>query len=215
MDQVPKCKEHYKSIEFICKSCNNLVCAKCLSIHSKKGCKYPIYIVTYAEEELFPYYKTRLMEFDEHKIKIEENMAEFLNTLNTVKQKLHEIKAKFIITIDNIWKAIKSLNEDEERFNNMIYDTKNKIMKECGQLEDAIKNEDVGYIIKRIENKEDNEENSMNEYVENFMKSINACFDSLMNSKVIEDFNRLLEDYNSKHPSINNEPYFNDLTFLS
>ena len=151
MDKKPKCKIHNKSIKSICMSCNTLLCYKCLSDHSKKGCKFPMDLVTYASERIVPKYKKQIEDYKRKKKSIEISVKGFINNSEAMKVNLEELKGKLEEVLEKVNNNIEMLARGVDESLPLADTLMHSLTSQCQNLEDAIEAEDMSVIVQRIE----------------------------------------------------------------
>lgn len=151
MEKKPKCKEHNKKLQSFCTSCNTLLCFKCLAQHGKKGCKYPVDLPTYAQEQILPKYMNQLNEFELKKEAIESSVKEFITASEKIKGRLVELRRRLEQLLVQVDESVEILVRGVDQSIPLHETIKRFLTSQCEDLTAAIENENMGYIIKKIE----------------------------------------------------------------
>jgi len=154
MKQNSRCQIHGKKLNSYCLSCDNLICYRCLSEHGKKGCTYPIDLPTYAAEKLLPKYKEQLASFELKKKEIEPALKEFIESAEGIKNELERLKDNLKQLLDTIEVTIEILTRGIDQSIPLQDTIRTFLTDQYKDLEDAIKKEEMGYIIRKIKSKE-------------------------------------------------------------
>eukprot|EP00826_Nyctotherus_ovalis_P017450 TRINITY_DN15145_c0_g1_i6.p1 TRINITY_DN15145_c0_g1~~TRINITY_DN15145_c0_g1_i6.p1 ORF type:complete len:452 (+),score=82.48 TRINITY_DN15145_c0_g1_i6:147-1502(+) len=197
MECLGKCKEHGMAILMYCKDCRLLVCVKCLYAHEKKGCKHPVTLFSYAEQDLLPKLTAQLEEVEGENQELEESIKNFISSSKRVRKSLLTLKGKTEKLLANISKSIELFNASETLLFPTVGSIKKRIETECEELVRAVKREDAGHIAEKINSKgcgmgiDDSEKH--------LVEALNGSMSEFIKSQELEVLNELLEEFNQRY----------------
>jgi len=186
MDEGLRCKIHKKRVKALCMSCNSLICHNCLSLHADKGCKYPIGLPVYAEQHLLPKIKAQLQELEEKKGEMQERLERFKNEFSSVRQGLENLKLKLTTLLNNINESIEKIDKDFGNLASPYENIKKMLLKSCKEIEYATVKEDMGCIIKKLNESKQIEVIEISESEKLLIDAVNESIATLLDLHVFD-----------------------------
>eukprot|EP00826_Nyctotherus_ovalis_P057818 TRINITY_DN7916_c0_g1_i2.p1 TRINITY_DN7916_c0_g1~~TRINITY_DN7916_c0_g1_i2.p1 ORF type:complete len:322 (+),score=74.18 TRINITY_DN7916_c0_g1_i2:25-966(+) len=194
MEDIASCRLHGKPIQNICKCCKGFLCFKCYSLHTKKGCKEIVDLPLYATTELLPKYKARLDEFEDQKEAIDQSVKDFSVSLESLRQQLFNLQEVLGQVLDNVHDTITVLSESltlPSLSHNM---QKLFVAGEHQKLKDPIERDDMGFIMKRLENLDMPNTIPVGDSEELLIKALSQLIPHIINSKELKELNEELKE---------------------
>eukprot|EP00826_Nyctotherus_ovalis_P048061 TRINITY_DN5623_c0_g2_i2.p1 TRINITY_DN5623_c0_g2~~TRINITY_DN5623_c0_g2_i2.p1 ORF type:complete len:476 (+),score=108.61 TRINITY_DN5623_c0_g2_i2:100-1527(+) len=194
MEQNPRCQEHNKKLNSFCVSCSTLLCFKCLSEHGKKGCEYPIDLPAYAGERLLPKYKAQLVDFEVKREMIEGSVKDFIESAEGMKNELRQLKERLEQLLETVESSIEVLERGVDQSIPLQQTIRSFLAEQCKDLEDAVKAEDMGYIINKISDKEPVNVIGIGDGEKRLVEAVNESVAYFLKSDVVESLNTSLKE---------------------
>eukprot|EP00826_Nyctotherus_ovalis_P015158 TRINITY_DN14284_c0_g1_i8.p1 TRINITY_DN14284_c0_g1~~TRINITY_DN14284_c0_g1_i8.p1 ORF type:complete len:469 (+),score=51.63 TRINITY_DN14284_c0_g1_i8:79-1485(+) len=199
MEDKVICREHSKLLEMFCTDCSTLLCTSCINEHRKKGCKCPVNLATYAEEELLAKYKANLEELKRENNTIEKSVNTFNEQSRALRANLLELKIILEELLISVNAAIDLFNGNEGVFPPVVGIVEMCIRNQYEKLRTAVANEDAARIIDRVSSKAyvigvDDNENKL-------VESINKAINDFMKGNRLQIMKNLIQEFGAKSRS--------------
>lgn len=148
------CSTHNHPLQTICLTCGQLLCFKCLTPHSKKGCKGAVYdLPAYATESLLPKLEAILSDLDQRRHSLDSSAKEFVTSLPVVLKSLILLRGKLQQSLSQLSKAISVLegySSEGVTVSSTYLAIKAGIERQLAELRQAIQTDNMGSIIRAI-----------------------------------------------------------------
>eukprot|EP00826_Nyctotherus_ovalis_P026216 TRINITY_DN2048_c0_g6_i1.p1 TRINITY_DN2048_c0_g6~~TRINITY_DN2048_c0_g6_i1.p1 ORF type:complete len:476 (+),score=146.56 TRINITY_DN2048_c0_g6_i1:31-1458(+) len=194
MEQNPRCQEHGKKLNSYCLSCSSLLCFKCLSDHGKKGCKYPIDLPAFAAERLIPKYKAQLADFEARKETIEVSVKDFIVSAEGMRQELGTLRERLGALLETIESSIETITRGIDQSIPLQETIKRFLTDQYKDLQDAILNENMGYIIQRMNVKEAASVIGVGDGEKRLVEAVNESVLHILKSDSLDTLNNSLKE---------------------
>lgn len=180
------CKDHNRPIQAICTTCKGLLCIKCNVQHIKQGCKHSIDLPSFATTELLPKYKSLIDDFEERKYFIEALVSSFVGSTEGIQQGLLQLRERLATLLDEVNRGVEALAKGISHPSLMHGTIKMLLVNEYNQLTHAIQEEDLNYIISKLNDQELVNVVGLGGNKKRLVKSIHNSIDTLLKSQEIK-----------------------------
>eukprot|EP00826_Nyctotherus_ovalis_P046179 TRINITY_DN5188_c0_g2_i4.p1 TRINITY_DN5188_c0_g2~~TRINITY_DN5188_c0_g2_i4.p1 ORF type:complete len:495 (-),score=79.64 TRINITY_DN5188_c0_g2_i4:88-1497(-) len=206
MEKNPTCSLHQKPILMVCATCKGLLCFKCPALHTEKGCTSSIDLPTYAAKVLLPGYKAQMEDYVKRKHSLQASAKEFESSSEKLKNDLIKLKEKLESMLERVNDNIELLKAGI--VNSQYGKINNKIEEEYKLIKQAIENEDMGYIVEKINSKEASVILGVGDGEQQLLETIKKSIARIMSFKefeVLEEALKVLDTIYSKAETQSNK----------
>ena len=193
MEDSFACKDHGNPLQLICVICKELICYRCVKVHTNKGCTNIIDLPAYAEDLLTPKIKAQIEDFDKRKSSIEASTKEFSILFESMLIELIKLKEKIVTLLDQINKSIELLTNQAKNFMDTNELSSNPV-KKYEFLMDSIQKQDIKSLIKLIRDQDNNEVIKTGDSEKILINSISKATFTLINTKEFEILSNSLKE---------------------